>query len=617
MLTGWPAIGLVAKRQWPAFGSAVPARLGLAFGLTLGIAGLAQAQTASQITPPSFAPPLRGAGGGLTIRDGAGTQTPPGADTLSVRVSSVRIEGGAGTAPAEAEAIAARLSGRTVSAAAIFEAARDLEQAYAAAGYALVRVVLPAQQLVDGSDLRLRIVDGVIEAVDTSALPSEIRGRVAAVLAPLIGERGISLRSLERKILLAGDTPGTVLRSTLAPGSSPGASILVIEARYKPVTGLVSVDNTLARSLGAYSTSFGLDLNAPTGNGELLYLRASGAPYSGGERSFFSQEPRNRALAAGLILPLGFDGLTLNLEAIDARTTPRAQPGTLGSASDFSRYTARLRYPLIRSRDFTLNAEVAFDAQEERLAAITPVTAPISLDRLRVARAGGDFQWFTPSEGVVNGRLTGSFGIDGLGARGPPPAGSNVEPLSRQGARPEFQKLEAMLAFTQPLEEYLVFDVRARGQTSFNQALARSEQIGLASLSGLSSFDAGLFQGDEGYVVRGELQFPFVVPFTLPFSVPSLPAQLGTGLPADDGTTGAVLISPYGFGAFGSVRQQLPTVLEHAVIRAVAYGVGLRIGAAPQASFSNVSATVEYGRSERSDRLPADDRITFATSLQF
>ncbi|GJE72039.1 ShlB/FhaC/HecB family hemolysin secretion/activation protein [Methylorubrum podarium] len=580
----------------------------------------ALAQTASQITPPSFSPPLQRSGGGLAIPEGVGPAAPAGAERLSLRVGRLRIEGapaGGGEADAAARDLSARLSGRSITVADLFAAARDLEQAYAAQGFALVRVVLPAQQLKDGGDVRLLVVDGEIERIDVAALPSEIRARIAAVLAPLVGRPGLTLAEIERRVLLAGDTPGTVLRSTLAAGSRPGGTVLVVEARYKPVTGLVSTDNVLARSLGTYTLGTGLDLNSPTGNGESLYFRASGAPYAGGERSFLGAEPRNRALALGLILPLGIDGLTLNLEATDARTAPRAVPGTLGIASDFSRYSTRLRYPLIRSRALTLNWDAAFDAQEERVDVVSPVDAPLTLDRLRIARTGGDLVWFAPSEAVVTARLAASFGLDGLGARVAPPPGSAQVPLSRLGVRPDFQKLEAALAVTQPLAEHLTLDLRARAQTAFNQALPRSEQIGLASLSGLSSFDAGLFQGDEGYVVRAEAQFPFLVPVTLPFALHSIPAQLGTGLPPEDATPGAVVIAPYAFGAVGLTRQQRPTALERPMTRGLAYGAGLRLAAAPSSSFTNASASVELGRAERSDLLPADTRLTFTVALQF
>ena len=83
-------------------------------------------------------------------------------------------------------------------------------------------------------------------------------------------------------------------------------------------------------------------------------------------------------------------------------------------------------------------------------------------------------------------------------------------------------------------------------------------QIGLATLSGLSTFDAGLFQGDDGYVVRAELQTPFVIPITLPFALPSIPEQRGTGLPDGETMAGAVVISPYAFGAFGTGSSAAP-----------------------------------------------------------
>ncbi|WFT79261.1 ShlB/FhaC/HecB family hemolysin secretion/activation protein [Methylobacterium sp. CB376] len=595
---------------WPAM--AIGALAAAAAGLVP-----ARAQTASQITPPSFRPAPQARGAGLVIPEGAGPEAPPGAERVSVRLGAVAAEGTLPALEGATRALADRLAAGPVTLAQIFAAARDLEQAYAAEGYALVRVVLPAQALRDGGALRLVVIDGTLERIDTAALPPEIRDRVAALLAPLAGRRGLRLAEIERGLMLAGDTPGTVLRSTLAPGTAPGSSILVVEARYKPVTGMVGVDNTLSDALGRNPASLGLEMNSPTGHGEQLYLRAGGAAIPAGQASLFSPRPLNRSLAAGLILPLGGDGLTLNLEATDARTTAKPRPGNPAFTSDFSRYSARLRYPLIRARDLTLAAEASFDAQEERLTVIRPIEAPFSLDRLRVARASGDALWVLPTDGVLTARLTGSFGLDGLGARAAPLPGPGVVPLSRQGARPDFQKLEASLGLAQPLAEHLALDLRARAQTSFNQALPRAEQFGIASLSGLSSFDSGLFQGDEGYVLRGEVQFPFVASVPMPFRLPSLPAQLGTGFQEAESAAAGLVATPYGFGAFGLVRQQRPTSLERPMVRGASYGLGLRLAASPQASFTNLSASLEYGRSARSDRLPAEDRVTFSVTLQF
>lgn len=240
-------------------------------------------------------------------------------------------------------------------------------------------------------------------------------------------------------------------------------------------------------------------------------------------------------------------------------------------------------------------------------------------------RGTNEAVWFLPeaggagwglSGGVVSGRLTGSFGVDGLGARDAPPSGSSLPGLSRLGARPEFQKLDALVNLTQPLAEHLSVAVSARGQTSFNQALPRAEQIGLAAPTGLSAFDSGLFQGDEGYVVRGEVQVPFVMPVALPFALPAVPAQEGSVGAGDEGPA-AVVVSPYGFGAFGLVRSQRVTALERPVVRGTAYGAGVRLGAAPGRSFTNLAVSLEYGRAERSGRQPGEDRFIVSVGLQF
>ena len=577
----------------------------------------AVAQTASQITPRSFEPSLQGRGGGFVIPQGAGPEAPIGADRLSVRIKAVRIDGGLPALAEKEREIRASLVGRKVSAAELFNAAKQLEQAYVAAGYGLVRVVLPAQRLLDGATLRLQVIDGFVERLDTSRLPPAIRERITTLLTPLVGHRGILLRDIERKLLLAGDLPGTVLRSTLAPGSAPGGGVLVIEARFKPVTGFVSLDNTLSQSLGRYSVNAGLDINSPTGHGELIYLRTGGLPWARGDAAFTEAQPRPRLLAAGVTLPLGDNGLTLNLEATDARATPIAAAGSLGITSDFKRYSTRLRYPVLRGRELTLNLEAGFDAQDDQVTVITPLVQGLSLDRLRIVRAGGDLSWFAPNNALVTARLAGSFGIDGLGARNTPPVGSLDVPLSRDGTRPDFQKLEAQFGYNQPLIDHLTLDLRARAQTSFGQPLARSEQIGLASSTALSTFDAGLIQGDAGYVIRGETQFPFATSFTLPFAVPSLPPQQGSGLPAGDTTPGAMVLTPYAFGAFGQVTLEKPSALEIPTIRGSSYGVGLRLGAAPQSSFSAINIGIEYGRYERSAGLGSGDRLTFSTAFQF
>jgi len=564
----------------------------------------AYGQSASQITPRSFEPTPSTRGGEIIIPEGSGPETPAGADKLFVDIASVTIDGGRPELKGQEQAIADHLAGKRVSAAALFDAARQLEQAYIAAGYGLVRVVLPAQRLRDGAGLRLFVIDGYIERVDAEALPDAIRGRIAPLLAPLVGQRGLTLAAIGRKLLLAGDTPGTVLRSTLAAGSAPGATVLIVEARYQPVIGFVSIDNTLSPQLGTYSMSAGADLNAPFGLGETIYLRTSGRP-SEGSAGLFAERPRNRLLAAGVTLPLGYDGLTANLEVTDARTTPRSDGSGLDSNSIFSRVSARLNYPLIRSRELAVNLQTTFDAEQERVFSSGSVDQDLSEDRLRVLRGGGGVIWHPPGDGLVTVRLTGSLGIGGLGARQAPEDPSAV-PLSRQGADPVFQKLEISAGYTQPLLPHLATDFSVQAQTAFNHAMANAEQISIANTSGLSPLASGTLQGDSGFVLRGELQFPVMTVFTLP----------STDGAAETGDAGTVL-TPYLFGAYGSATRAEPTALEWGTTRGAAYGLGMRLGAVQRESFRAVNLGLEWGRYQLGDGAGNGSRLTFTSSLQF
>jgi hemolysin activation/secretion protein len=368
--------------------------------------------------------------GGIALLGGGGLATPTGAEKLSVKLSGIQIKGGLPQLAAATAALEQRLTGRRITGADIFAAARDLEAAYAKAGFVLVRVVLPPQHLVNGARLRLIVVDGFIERIELKDVPERIRQRIEGLVQPLVGRRGITLVELERRVLLAGDTPGTVLRSTLAPGKGEGATVLVIEAKYQPVSAILSFDNSLSPALGRTTLGTGVDFNSVAGFGEIFYLRANGHPAHGGSNGFFDRYPTNRVLAAGFVVPVWLDGLTFNAEVTDARTTPRANQG-VQTTDTFQRLSLRLRYNWLRGRAASFNSEFAFDAQDE-MQSLFVASNPVDLsqDRLRIVRLTQDGDVLTPWGAAIFGRVTGSFGLNAFGARSAADA-TALLPLSR------------------------------------------------------------------------------------------------------------------------------------------------------------------------------------------
>ncbi|HVV94235.1 MAG TPA: ShlB/FhaC/HecB family hemolysin secretion/activation protein [Hyphomicrobiales bacterium] len=572
-----------------------------AVSLALAVAALALgapaavAQTASQLTPRSFEPQPPGGGATIVFSGQPGLETPPGAERLTVTVGRVTVDGAFPELDAANKAFVARLAGRRIPASEIFAATRALEAAYAQAGYVLARVVLPQQQLRNGGSLRIVVVDGFIERADVSRVPERVRGRVAAVVAPLVGQRHLTIGVIERRLLIAGDTPGVGLRSALSRGTATGATVLTIEGTYSPAYGMIDADNTLASALGRTTTGVGVDLNSVLGLGESAYLRVTGhlaGNDQNGLGGLGTDHPRYGALAGGVWMPIGTDGLKFNLEAVETRATLKA-PAAPEFATVFDRVTALLRYPWIRSRTLDVGTEASFDVENETASLVTPIASlPVWEDAVRVARLSGDVTWHTGWGGTLFAKAILSFGIDAFGARDGTPA----LPLSRAGASPDFQKFEALVDYSQPLLPHLAMNLYARGQTSFGQPLVLAEQIGLASFQELSTFDAGTLGGDSGWVVRAELNSPWSA---------TLDAV-------------ALQVVPYAFGATGMLFLANPSALEHGTVRVSSIGVGVRLGSTvvvqglPQAAL-----TLEYGRRFRSDQLPDDNRFTLVSSTRF
>jgi hypothetical protein len=113
--------GSSARRTWLVL---------LAAAAGLSVQASAFAQTASQITPPSFRPPSQANTAGVSIPEGSGLEAPAGAEKLKVKLRDVSVEGGLPDMAEATRKIVAGLAHRTVTAAEIFAAARALETAY-------------------------------------------------------------------------------------------------------------------------------------------------------------------------------------------------------------------------------------------------------------------------------------------------------------------------------------------------------------------------------------------------------------------------------------------------------------------------------------------------------
>ena len=544
--------------------AAVCAGVGVAT-IAVSATGHAQIAAPSQVTPQSLRPAAPSNAPTVVLPGSSDITAPNGNSDLTVLVGDAQLEGQFPELLAATEPVIGSLRNRTVSVAQIYAAAAELEQIYAAAGYVLVRIVVPPQNLVDHGRLRLVVVDGFIESVDVAALPEKVRTAVASRVSGLVGRRHLRLHEIERALLVAGEIPGLNLRSTLSRGERQGGVRLILDGEHRLVSVSTGADDRLPGSLGTWQLRGTVALNSAFGAGEQIYGTAGIGP------------DRNAAIGgssplaiygAGAIIPIGVDGLTLNPEYTRSTTRTAQGPGVPASIGVFERYALRLREPISLTRKASLFFNFSLEDIDQWMTAPDFGTS-LNHDHYAVLRAGPDFATTLPwGAGLQLGALLSQ----GLGGRSAMDAATSGIPLSRLGAGPDFTKLGGTAHISQPLPASFRLDLIAAAQASFGKPMLRPEQIVLDGSDALSAFASGTFSADQGVTLRSELSRPFA-------------------LNAANAT-----VSPYLFGAVGRGWLANATSIEQASFDAGSVGLGVRGNVEAAANRPGESLALEVAR---------------------
>jgi hemolysin activation/secretion protein len=529
----------------------------------LACAAPALGQPASQTTPrdlrpepalPSPAPlPQPPAAPPKAVAPGAG---------LTVTLARIEVEGGFPEFVAATKALATPYAGRRVSVGELYQLAEDIEGLYRQAGFVLVRVIIPPQQVQDGGTFRILVLDGFIEHVDLAGVDAGVRDQVQAIIAPIVGRPRVTSNDLERLLTLAGRAPGVTLRSTLAPGTRAGGSVLVLEGEHAKFAGSWAADNRLSSRLGPWQSAIQARANQPFGHGEQAYLYVAGHPNPG--RMLRSHAVR-RVAGGGVIVPVGHDGLSLNGETTWSDTKNPASLFVPATQSLFERAALRASYPLVLTRTREIALTAALEASHQSTS-VPAFGLTLNEDRLRVLRFGVDANQALGESGRLRLSSLLSRGLSQLGARTQEDAAASGIALSRPGADPSFTKLEGGLEWDQVLAAGVQLRTVVRAQKAFGQPLPSAELFSIDGEDALSLFETGALSDDGGWTLRQEVGR-------------QVPLQVGSA---------SVPLHPYVFFAGGRPHSKVGTPTGFSV----SYGAGLR------ASWKAVSFSLEYGRAK-------------------
>lgn len=347
---------------------------------------------------------------------------------------------------------------------------------YRKAGYVLSYAMLPQQSIKSGI-VRIRVVEGYIGEVRISGA-GRTEDRLKAIAAPLLTDKPLRAKTLERVVGLLRDVPGVVVSDVTISRSQddPARHTLTITASHDPASGLVFADNrkTIDAAHGRLYASG--SLNSVLTAGDQYQLDLFAIP-GDGYRYLYGQ------FAASF--PLSHDGLRLGLSA--SYGDQRQTFANLEFDGPSRNLAMQLSYPIVRSQALTAVARLSvndwrstgdfagFLIQRDRLRAVR-----VSLDLTRVATTRIDAQ------------ISFSHSLDFA-------AGTQLgDPrASRPDASSHFGKVNVDVQITRPLSELITLRVSAVGQYA-TRPLLSVEEFALGGSRIGRAYDFNALTGDHG-----------------------------------------------------------------------------------------------------------------------
>jgi hemolysin activation/secretion protein len=315
-----------------------------------------------------------------------------------------------------------------------------------------------------------------------TSLSDDVANRILAGLGsgdPVAGA------PLERRLLLLSDIPGVAVKSTLSPGAAVGTTDLTVDLTPAPrVSGSIDADNAGDPYTGAYRLGATLNINDPTGHGDLITLRVLS--------SFDGLNYGRIAYQA----PIGDATVGVAYSALDYRLGgPFSSLHASGTAEVASLYAS---YPLIRSYDNSLAALIDLDERtfQDKIGATASATDKDELaltvgvtgdHRDRFGGGGWDQYALGWTFGDLDIRTPAARIIDAATARSDGQYGKLTFSASR---------LQTLVG---PLSLYAAI----RGQVA-TKNLDISEQMELGGAYAVRAYPEGEIYADEGYMATLE-----------------------------------------------------------------------------------------------------------------
>lgn len=412
---------------------------------------------------------------------------PASVDTTKIRVNSIAIKGNQIYEEAELLAISGFVPGTDLTLTDLRAISTKIADHYHKNGYFLAQAYLPAQDIKEGI-VTIAVVVGRYGKVSINNETNLSDGLANNLLSGVDSGDLVESGPLETRLLLLSDLAGVKVNSALVPGVDPGTSDLNVNLTPgRRVTGSIDGDNAGLPATGKYRLGGTVNLNNLAGLGDVASLRvlSSGNGMTYGRGSYQFQV--GRATIGAAYTQIGY---SLGKEFSDL--------GAHGTAKIVSVYGS---YPLIRTRNTNLYAQLGFDARayEDKV----DLNDLVTNKRANVLMPGiyGNHRDNIGGGGLTAYGLTLSLGD--LNIQSDIARDFDAATTQTNG---RYNKLAFNAMRLQRVTDSVSFYAAINGQIS-SKNLDIWEKMELGGMYGVRAYPAGTAFGDQGYVVNLEARY--------------------------------------------------------------------------------------------------------------
>lgn len=369
-------------------------------------------------------------------------------------------------------------------------AAAAAAEAYRKAGW-LVQAILPPQDVTEGTVI-IEITEARLGEVkiQEDGQPRVKPARVLAYFNKLRPGEHLSVKTMDRALLLAGDLPGIGVSGTLEASKQQAHTDLSVTVTPEPLlSGQVGLDNSGSRAYGNNRATASLNLNSPLGIGDLLstdLIHSQGMDYA---RASYS-------------VPVGSDGWRIGAWAagMDAKVIT-SDFSALRLRSSYRGQGLQARYPLIRERMQNLYLDLGADNKNYDNKSIFGTTSHYEITTMSAGLSGN----------IFDASGTGSYTTGSLTL-----LNGHQRPLSRDPnaiVKDDFSIMRFYLSRQQVITDAWRVSATLSGQWA-DKNLDSSERFYLGGPYGVRAYPVSEAGGSSGAMLNLELQRLFAHGFS-------------------------------------------------------------------------------------------------------